>query len=145
MILCRRNTNPILRTAAVNRAFAPIAAARSLTAPKLKTQQVSCTPGLATTAGKREKKPTNRHLRGITMNKRLSTEELWQLCNREKWFESGTPRQYNALFDMNRSGSSLHDLAVVIWIYSTPCEKNTITGIENTLQKEIDRLHGYDR
>lgn len=76
------------------------------------------------------------------MNKKLSTEELWQLCNKEKWFESGTPRQYNLLFAMNRSDAPLHDLAVVIWICSTPCKKNTIVNIENVLQKEIVRLHG---
>lgn len=75
------------------------------------------------------------------MNKRLRTEELWSLCNRKKWFESGTTRQYNALFDMNKNGVPLHDLAVVIWICSSPCDANSIENIEQALREEIQRLY----
>lgn len=81
------------------------------------------------------------HLQGITMNKNLRTEELWSLCNREKWFECGTQRQYNRLFDMNKQNAPLHDLALIIWICSTECEKNSIENIEKTLRNEIEKNH----
>lgn len=48
----------------------------------------------------------------------LSNQELYGLCNRYRFFTAGTNEQYNKLFDANRAGASLKDLAIMIWICS---------------------------
>lgn len=63
----------------------------------------------------------------------ILTEELWALCNKMDWFTAGTNSQYEKLFDLNREGASLDELALVIWL-CTPDQ--TREGILSTLKKE---------
>lgn len=44
--------------------------------------------------------------------------ELRELCIDNNWFTSGSIRQYEKLFDRNREGASLDELATIIWICS---------------------------
>lgn len=48
----------------------------------------------------------------------LSNQELYDLCNRYSFFTAGTNGQYEKLFDANRTGASLRDLAIMIWLCS---------------------------
>jgi len=56
----------------------------------------------------------------------ISTEDLWILCNQENWFTNGDNSQYEKLFDLNRDGASLEELALVIWICSSNDSRETI-------------------
>ena len=60
----------------------------------------------------------------------LTTENLWSLCNKNKWFTCGTNRQYEKMFNYNNeihtvecghkypTLTELHTLAYLIWICS---------------------------
>lgn len=56
----------------------------------------------------------------------MTTEDLWILCNQENWFTSGTNSQYEKLFDLNREGASLEDLALVIWLCSDEVDREEV-------------------
>ena len=62
----------------------------------------------------------------VSCGNALSTEDLWVLCNQENWFTSGTNSQYEKLFDLNREGASLEDLALVIWLCSTEVDREKV-------------------
>ena len=66
---------------------------------------------------------------------KISTNKLYQLCNKYQWFTNGDCEQYNKLFERNKQGASLETLATIIWICSTNWEEQTILEI---LQKESD-------
>lgn len=50
-------------------------------------------------------------------------EDLRSLCIRENWFTCGSTKQYEKMFQMNAEGSSLTDIALVIWICSDDVSK----------------------
>ena len=56
----------------------------------------------------------------------LSAEDLRVLCIREDWFTGGTNSQYEKLFDLNREGASLEDLALVIWLCSPRVDREEV-------------------
>lgn len=47
-----------------------------------------------------------------------SSDELRFLCINKNWFTSGSIRQYEKLFELNRNGASITKLATAIWICS---------------------------
>ena len=64
----------------------------------------------------------------------ILAEDLRILCIRMNWFNGGSNSQYEKLFDMNREGASLEELALVIWL-CTP--DRTREGILSILDKEF--------
>ena len=48
----------------------------------------------------------------------MINETLRELCIKNKWFTCGSNNQYDKLFDMNKKGCSVDDLAFIIWICS---------------------------
>lgn len=65
----------------------------------------------------------------------ISAEELRLLCIEKSWFTAGSNQQYQKLFDMNRDGASLEELALVIWICSSNDSRNAILN-------ELNRRYG---
>lgn len=65
----------------------------------------------------------------------ISAEELRLLCIEKDWFTHGTNQQYQKLFDMNRDGASLEELALVIWICSSNDSREAILH-------ELNRRYG---
>ena len=47
--------------------------------------------------------------------RRLDFETLYTLCNKNQWFTAGTCKQYDKLFERNRQGAPLTELATIIW------------------------------
>lgn len=45
---------------------------------------------------------------------KLSTENLYRLCNKYQWFTSGDCTQYEKMFKRNKQGASLETLATII-------------------------------
>lgn len=70
----------------------------------------------------------------------IPNDDLRMLCIRKDWFTCGTNRQYERLFQSNRFGASVHDLALIIWI----CSDNVLlVEVEEALkaaEKEYDDL-----
>lgn len=56
----------------------------------------------------------------------ILTEDLRILCIEKDWFTAGSNQQYEKLFDMNRDGASLEELALVIWICSSNDSRDAI-------------------
>ncbi len=52
----------------------------------------------------------------------LSNYELEKLCIKEKWFEHGTTRQYDKLFQRNAAGASMEEITTIIWLFSNATE-----------------------
>lgn len=48
----------------------------------------------------------------------VSTQFLRDLCIKNNWFTCGTCEQYEKLFELNRNGCTLDNLALVIWLCS---------------------------
>lgn len=73
----------------------------------------------------------------------VSTYFLRDLCIKNNWFTCGTCEQYEKLFELNRTGCSLQDLATVIWLCSD--EKWDLDTISRILRLEkrnfLDRCH----
>ena len=66
---------------------------------------------------------------------KLSTNRLYNLCNKYQWFTNGDNVQYEKMFDRNSQGASLETLATIIWICSTGWSERDILKI---LQEEAD-------
>lgn len=64
----------------------------------------------------------------------MSSDTLYQLCNRYHWFNGGSNEQYRKLFELNRDGASLEELALVIWICSPDAGRDEIL---TSLEKEV--------
>lgn len=62
----------------------------------------------------------------VSSRNALSAEELRLLCIEKNWFTAGSSQQYEKLFDMNRDGASLEELALVIWICSSNDSREAI-------------------
>ena len=56
----------------------------------------------------------------------IFAEELRLLCIEKDWFTAGSNQQYEKLFNMNRDGASLEELALVIWICSSNDSRDAI-------------------
>ena len=65
----------------------------------------------------------------------ISNEKLYYLCNKYQWFTSGSKRQYDLLFELNKHGAELETLAMIIWICSVGYDEQYILEI---LKKECD-------
>ena len=72
----------------------------------------------------------------VSSRNALSAEDLRVLCIRENWFTNGDNSQYEKLFDLNREGASLEDLALVIWLCSSGVDR------EEVLHKLHERCRG---
>lgn len=66
---------------------------------------------------------------------KISTEQLYSLCNKYQWFTNGDTTQYRLLFDERKKGASLERLALIIRICS---ENYTEEQILKILQEETD-------
>lgn len=66
---------------------------------------------------------------------KISTDKLFCLCNKYKWFMNGDCEQYDMLFDLNDRGVSLETLATIIWICSSGWTEQSILKI---LKQEAD-------
>lgn len=66
---------------------------------------------------------------------RISSNKLYYLCNKYRWFTAGDNRQYRELFKQANKGASLEKLATIIWICSSNAEEKEILEI---LKKECD-------
>ena len=64
-------------------------------------------------------------------------EDLYHMCNNNNWFTCGDNSQYNKLFELNREGASIEELALVIYICSD-CSRESIL---NKLKENYRRLH----
>lgn len=74
----------------------------------------------------------------------VSNMFLRGLCIRENWFTCGTCEQYDKLFELNRNGATLEELALVIWLCSDDCwNKDTILLTLCLAKKDfLDRING---
>lgn len=69
--------------------------------------------------------------------KQLNNDDLIHLCIEMNWFERGSAKQYNRLFELNKKGASVHELAIVIWLCSKESSKNTLDLIESGIKDAI--------
>lgn len=53
-----------------------------------------------------------------TQENRISNNTLRHLCIKNNWFTEGTNSQYEKLFEMNKSGAGIEQIATVIWLCS---------------------------
>lgn len=53
-----------------------------------------------------------------TQENRISNETLRRLCIKNEWFTEGSNSQYEKLFEMNKSGAGIEQIATVIWLCS---------------------------
>jgi len=60
--------------------------------------------------------------------KKLDAGELRSLCIRENWFTCGDNRQYSRMFEMNDSGASVDELALVISFCSKDVSVEEVKG-----------------
>lgn len=66
---------------------------------------------------------------------KITTHQLYCLCNKYQWFTNGDNTQYSALFELAANGVSLEKLATIIWICSSKWNEQDILEI---LKKETD-------
>lgn len=52
------------------------------------------------------------------MNETIKFDRLYHACCRHQWFTEGTNRQYDKMFEANRRGASVKELAIMIWLCS---------------------------
>ena len=74
----------------------------------------------------------------VSSRNALSADDLRILCVREDWFTGGTNSQYKKLFDLNREGAPLEDLALVIWLCSPGTDREEVLH-------ELSERYGEDR
>lgn len=68
-------------------------------------------------------------------NTKLTTDNLYVLCNENQWFTCGTNEQYSKMFDENRNGCTLNELILIIWLCSD--SSWTKESIKTTIEKFI--------
>lgn len=69
-----------------------------------------------------------------TQENRISNGMLRHLCIKNNWFTRGTNYQYEKLFEMNKSGAGIEQIATVIWLYSNSdvpenCRRDIIVAL----------------
>lgn len=66
---------------------------------------------------------------------RLDNDELRGLCVKHDWFTSGSIKQYEKLFYMNEMGSSIEEIATVIWLCSNEkwCRRDILVELNTAI------------
>ena len=62
----------------------------------------------------------------------IPTELLRELCIEKNWFTCGTNEQYAKLFYANSHGSSIEEIATIIWLCSDDekhCRRNILADL----------------
>lgn len=54
------------------------------------------------------------------------TSKLRELCVKKNWFTAGSNEQYEKLFQRQREGANLEELAIIVWVCSEDCTKDEI-------------------
>ena len=60
---------------------------------------------------------------------------LYFACNRYHWFTCGDNTQYNKLFELNKNGASIEELALVIYICSDVPREDILNKLREIKQK----------
>jgi hypothetical protein len=68
----------------------------------------------------------------------IPNDDLRTLCIENDWFTCGSIRQYERLFEANRFGADVDEIALIIWICSDEVPKYKIREILMKAQKEYD-------
>lgn len=81
---------------------------------------------------------------------KLTTMDIYMLCNKNQWFTCGTNSQYEKMFEYVReaeidslclrNNEKIEKLAVMIWICSD--DNFTIDGICHEIRKHFAESHG---
>ena len=78
----------------------------------------------------------------------MTTEKLYNVCNRYQWFTCGSTKQYERLFELNKAGASLDKLATIIWICSDEMysEEDILAALkyeddEKTINKNVKNVN----
>ena len=58
---------------------------------------------------------------------------LYEACNKYHWFTCGDNTQYNKLFDLNKNGASIEELALVIYICSDVPREDILNKLKEKL------------
>jgi hypothetical protein len=72
----------------------------------------------------------------VEQNFAIRSDELRSICIKNNWFTNGSINQYTKLFELNDSGASLDELALIIWLCSLNTTKQEI--INKLLETEND-------
>ncbi len=77
----------------------------------------------------------------------VSTQFLRDLCIKNNWFTCGTCEQYEKLFELNRNGCTLDNLALVIWLCSDEkWDEDTISRILRLEKRKfLDRCYNLSK
>ena len=70
----------------------------------------------------------------------IPSDTLRRLCIQKQWFTDGTNSQYEKLFDMNRNGASVKELALIIWVCSD-AEQHSRESIQTALTECHNRIY----
>lgn len=62
---------------------------------------------------------------------------LYFACNRYNWFTCGDNTQYNKLFELNKNGASIEELALVIYICSDVSREDILNKLREIKQKGV--------
>ena len=71
----------------------------------------------------------------------IPNEDLRMLCIKNNWFTCGDINQYDKLFQANRFGMPLEQIAVIIWTCSNGWLLQAIREELEKAQKEYDDLY----
>ena len=72
-----------------------------------------------------------------------TTENLWRLCNKHKWFTCGSNTQYEKLFYANKNGCPIEEIATIIWLCSSDdwCRRDILSVLTEERKKfEEERM-----
>lgn len=68
-------------------------------------------------------------------NIKISTNQLYILCNKYQWFTNGNTTQYEKMYQKAKDGATLELLATIIWLCSSNWAEINILKI---LKQETD-------
>jgi hypothetical protein len=72
----------------------------------------------------------------------IPNDDLRMLCIKNQWFTNGDIKQYDRLFQANRWGMSLAEIATIIWICSDDnWTRSAISAELEKARKEYDDLY----
>lgn len=77
-------------------------------------------------------------IKGDIKYKVMSTfdfDTLYKACNKYHWFTCGNNTQYNKLFELNKNGASIEELALVIYICSDVPREDILNKLKEIKQK----------
>lgn len=73
---------------------------------------------------------------------KLASDDVYRFCIDNNLFTRGTRRQYDIMFQMTKgklSKADLHDIAIVLWICSSPDDSIIFYSVEK-FEKEVKAL-----